>query len=46
MKNKNTQKLGSLGGKSTAKKYGVKHFSEAGKKGMAKRWGNKNENKI
>lgn len=41
MKNKEAQKLGSLGGKSTAKKYGSKHYSEAGKKGMEKRWGNK-----
>lgn len=33
--------MGGIGGKATAKKYGRKHFSEAGKKGMAKRWGNK-----
>ncbi len=26
------------GGDTTKKKYGSKHFSEAGKKGMAKRW--------
>ena len=38
MTNKNAQALGKLGGKKTAKKYGKKHFSEAGKKGMAKRW--------
>lgn len=32
-------KLGSSGGRVTADKHGSKHFSEAGKKGMAKRWG-------
>lgn len=30
--------IGALGGKRTMKKYGSKHFSDAGKKGMAKRW--------
>lgn len=35
--------LGRLGGFATSKKYGKKHFSEAGKKGMAKRWGKKVE---
>lgn len=40
---KAAQQLGSLGGKATVKKYGKKHFSEAGKKGMAKRWGKKAE---
>lgn len=39
--NSSAKQLGHLGGLMTAKKYGVKHFSEAGKKGMAKRWGNK-----
>ncbi len=37
--NKSAVELGSLGGKSTSKKYGKKHFSEAGKKGMKVRWG-------
>lgn len=41
MKNKAAQSLGKLGGKATTKKYGKKHFSEAGKKGMAKRWAKK-----
>lgn len=39
--NKNAQELGKLGGKATAKKYGKDHFSQAGKKGMKKRWGKK-----
>jgi hypothetical protein len=30
---------GKQGGNVTKRKYGSKHFSEAGKKGMAKRWG-------
>lgn len=34
--------LGQLGGLMTAKKYGSKHYSEAGKKGMEKRWGKSN----
>lgn len=33
--------MGALGGKATAKKYGKQHFSNAGKKGMEKRWGKK-----
>lgn len=37
------QLMGALGGNATAKKYGAKHFSEAGKKGMAKRWGDKKQ---
>jgi hypothetical protein len=37
----NAKLLGSLGGLMTKSKYGTKHYSEAGKKGMAKRWGNK-----
>ena len=41
MKSKAAQELGKLGGQKTAKKHGKKHFSEAGKKGMAKRWKNK-----
>lgn len=36
--NKSAQKLGKLGGKATKKKYGSKHFSDAGKKGAEKRW--------
>jgi hypothetical protein len=32
---------GKQGGNVTKRKYGSKHFSEAGKKGMAKRWGKK-----
>jgi hypothetical protein len=35
------KKLGSLGGNKTKKKYGKKHFSDIGKKGMKKRWGKK-----
>ena len=38
--NKAAQELGKLGGEATAKKHGKKHFSDAGKKGMAKRWAN------
>lgn len=33
--------LGALGGKMTKMLHGKKHFSEAGKKGMARRWGTK-----
>lgn len=33
------KQLGATGGQATVKKYGKSHFSEAGKKGMAKRWG-------
>lgn len=36
--NSSAKQLGQLGGLMTAKKYGVKHFSEAGKKGMKARW--------
>jgi hypothetical protein len=32
------KQLGKLGGLATKKKYGKKHFSEAGKLGMKKRW--------
>lgn len=35
------KQLGKLGGEKTKEKYGSKHYSEAGKKGMAKRWANK-----
>ena len=35
----NAKLLGAIGGAMTAKKYGAKHFSEAGKKGMKARWG-------
>lgn len=31
--------IGKKGGEATVKKYGKKHFSEAGKKGMKARWG-------
>lgn len=34
----NTKTAGKKGGLSTLKKYGKKHFSTAGRKGMAKRW--------
>lgn len=36
------KQLGQLGGLATSKKYGSKHYSEAGKKGMEKRWGKSN----
>lgn len=32
---------GKLGGISTKKRYGKKHYSDIGKKGMASRWGDK-----
>jgi hypothetical protein len=38
--------FGRIGGNTTLKKHGVKHFSEAGKKGMAKRWGLKKVNRL
>lgn len=38
-----TRKAGKLGGDITKKKYGQKHFSNAGKKGMEARWGKKKE---
>jgi len=44
MKNKAAVSLGKLGGKKTALLYGARHFSEAGRKGMAKRW--KNHKKL
>ena len=37
--NKAAQALGALGGLMTKQKYGVKHFSDAGKLGMKARWG-------
>lgn len=33
------KRLGKRGGQMTASRHGKKHFSAAGKKGMAKRWG-------
>lgn len=36
-----SQEIGKQGGKKTASLYGKKHYSEAGKRGMAKRWGKK-----
>lgn len=42
MVNKSAQSLGKLGGQATKKKLGSKHFSEAGKLGMAKRWAKPN----
>ena len=36
--NKAAQELGKKGGQKTASLHGKKHFSDAGKKGMAKRW--------
>ncbi len=33
--------LGRKGGQATSKKYGKKHYSQIGKKGMLKRWGGK-----
>lgn len=38
VKNSAAMKLGKLGGQKTAKLYGKDHFSQAGKKGMKKRW--------
>lgn len=38
------QILGNLGGEKTSLLLGKKHFSEAGKKGMAKRWGKYQKN--
>ena len=35
------RQFGKQGGDATKKRYGRKHFSEAGKIGMAKRWGKK-----
>jgi len=43
-KSEAAQKLGKLGGEATAKKYGKKHFSEAGKKGMKARWEKQKKN--
>lgn len=37
-KNETAKRLGELGGLATKKKYGKKHFSNAGKLGMKKRW--------
>lgn len=37
--NEMAKQLGTLGGLATKSKYGVKHYSEAGKKGMKARWG-------
>ncbi len=39
MKDRIAQELGKRGGQATASRHGKAHFSEAGKKGMAKRWG-------
>lgn len=36
--NEAAQLLGKKGGNTTKKKYGSKHYSEAGKKGMDARW--------
>ena len=33
--------ISSLGGKATFRLYGKKHFSDAGKKGMKSRWGDR-----
>jgi hypothetical protein len=33
------REFGKQGGVTTKKRYGTKHFSEAGKLGMARRWG-------
>jgi len=33
------QEFGKRGGEATKRKYGARHFSTAGKLGMAKRWG-------
>jgi len=37
-KNQAAASLGKLGGEAVKRKYGINHFSELGKKGMAKRW--------
>ena len=46
MKNKAAVSLGKRGGAKTASLYGAKHFSDAGKKGMAKRWGKSNSHPL
>lgn len=46
MKNEAAVSLGKLGGVATASKHGKKHFSEAGKKGNATRWGFKDIQKL
>jgi hypothetical protein len=33
-----TKEAGKIGGLATLTKYGKKHFSDAGKRGMEKRW--------
>jgi general stress protein YciG len=38
VKSKAAQELGKKGGQKTASLYGKKHYSNAGKKGMRKRW--------
>lgn len=38
LKNTSAVDLGTLGGQETKARYGARHFSEAGKKGMASRW--------
>ena len=43
LRNYALESFGRLGGEATARKYGKKHFSDAGKKGMAKRWGTKKD---
>lgn len=35
--------MGRKGGKAKLKKYGKKHYSEMGKKGMETRWGKKKD---
>ena len=39
------QQLGKRGGETTKRKYGSQHFSTAGKRGMAKRWGTRKQTK-
>ena len=41
MINESAQKLGRMGGKATAEKYGKKGMSELGKSGARKRWAHK-----
>lgn len=43
VKNKAAKEIGQLGGRKTAQRHGKQHFSEAGKKGAAKRWGKRKE---
>jgi general stress protein YciG len=43
---KAAQELGKRGGQTTASRHGKKHFSDAGKKGMARRWSQNSKTKT